>query len=1266
MRRKGLFSILSFALVFCLLFSMPVTFFASDSKLSDAGATSGSTGDCTWSLNGSVLTISGNGAMGDRFQWMEDTSWNTDITDVIVSEGVTSIGRWAFSGCESLTNVSIGASVTSIGDFAFEGCKSLTSINIPDSVTSIGRGSFENCTSLTSILFPNSLTNIDMEAFAECVSLTNVKLPDSVASIGSSSFRYCTNLVSVTFGKGLTRIDGDLFSDCNKLMSITVSDTNSTYSSIDGNLYNKEKTSFIRYAPAKTDSNFTIPNSVTSIKCYAFSQCSNLTDIIIPDSITSIEYCAFSFCTNLTNLIIPESVNSIGRYTFGRCISLTNITIPKRIKTIPFEAFAGCVNLTCVTILDGVTSIAPEAFNFCSSLSSITIPASVTTIDRNVFAHCPNLSDVYYSGDRNEWNKISFERSADKTDLESKNIHYNSSLPYQGVTYSLYADGNPNKIYFGETKEFFVRGVNKSAALVDYYPNGGLSWKSSNSDVISIVSNDEHFSKVKLKANAIGNSNISLFVNGKMVYTFTVSVYDLNSGFVSGSLYHNSNRIDGIEVDFNSDWFFNDSKTYNHNLAQLCSQILYEGYQNKSENNKLNLDKWDIEITLNELGFKTQSGYVFKKGAGRDEEDYYIFTRPISKGGKAYHLVFVGCIGSNGRQWNSNFDPLGLESETNYSHTDPTYNNVNHYGFNDAKNYVYNNLADYLDTYGYTKENTIILLTGHSRGAAAANLIGAKLMDDNDRVSPEHLFTYTFATPNCTKNVDQKSGKSDSKYNRIFNIVNPTDFVTKVMPHAWGYGRYGTTYTLPSKNNDSKYSSLKKKMMSVYNKLNSASFGETEYNEYKNGEDEVYTIISTMTKYIKNPMELYSNCYQLDHTTLTPYHYFQEGLCPWVNGTKDFGTKFVASSYMIDPLLTPFGTSEIYKKISEFFIDEEMLVRIKTEYQSGAIVYDLMKNGRFADAHKMETYCAFMMGLSSNEVRYDSNYKVRKGLRGSVNCPVDVEVIDKDTGEVVGRIVNNTVDEEIAAKDNSIVMTVDGDEKNYWLPSNGNYDVRLIGNDDGTMDYSMSEVDSDLGEVNRTNFNDVIIETDKTYTCTLIESIPSVLNESESQLKSLIDENDQEVLPDQSFTPDDKVEYTIETNIEGSGTSTESLTVTSGDYVSLTASPYHSDFLGWYQGDTLLSTDAICRFRPTENIILTAKFTEATFLLGDVDDDESVTIIDATYIQRKLASLDNKVFIDNESDADGDGELTIIDATFIQRWLVQLPTNENIGKPSIT
>ena len=136
---------------------------------------------------------------------------DTEITNLIIPNSVTSIGSWAFFGCSDLTSVTIGNSVTSIGDGAFYRCSGLTSVTIPNSVTSIGGSAFESCSGLTSVTIPNSVTSIGDYAFYYCSGLTSVTIPNSVTSIGECAFYGCKSLTSVTIGGGVTSIGESAF-----------------------------------------------------------------------------------------------------------------------------------------------------------------------------------------------------------------------------------------------------------------------------------------------------------------------------------------------------------------------------------------------------------------------------------------------------------------------------------------------------------------------------------------------------------------------------------------------------------------------------------------------------------------------------------------------------------------------------------------------------------------------------------------------------------------------------------------------------------------------------------------------------------------------------------------------------------------------------------------------------------------------------------------------------------------------------------------------
>jgi len=411
------------------------------------------------------------------------------LTSITLPDSVTRIGEMAFSGCHSLTSITLPNSVTSIGegafassgltsvtipdgvtrieDYTFNYCSSLTSVTIPDSVTSIGKMAFFACHSLTDIIIPNGVTSIGTDdpnlgnggIFADCTSLISVTIPNSVTTIGTSAFHSCESLTSITLPDSVTTIGSDAFYGCTSLSAMNVDTGNNVFSSQDGVLYNKDKTTLI-FCPQRKTGALTIPNSVTTIGEGALSGCTDLTSVTIPNSVTIIRDHAFSGCTSLTSVTLPDSVTTIGGggmgRAFSRCTSLSSVTIPNSVTyiaantfedctglstinvdaantvyssqdgvlynkdktiltscpagktgvfTIPDSvtsigsgAFYGCTRLTGITIPTNVTDIGSFAFYGCSRLTGITIPDSVTRIEDYTFCYCTSLTSVTFQG----------------------------------------------------------------------------------------------------------------------------------------------------------------------------------------------------------------------------------------------------------------------------------------------------------------------------------------------------------------------------------------------------------------------------------------------------------------------------------------------------------------------------------------------------------------------------------------------------------------------------------------------------------------------------------------------------------------------------------------------------------------------------------------------------------------------------------------------------------------------------------------------------
>jgi hypothetical protein len=244
----------------------------------------------TATLTGATLTIEGTGDMRDYFNFPFFSNYTP----------------W-FSFRDQIDSVIIRNGVTSIGDYAFDGLGNLATLIIP----------------------PNSVTSIGTNAFAGTRSLTSVVIPHSVTSIGNNAFSG-SGLLYVTIGNGLTTYPSSAFNGCDGLLSIDVSPANTHLSSVDGILFDKAQTTLVRYPQGRPDSSYTIPAGITTIGGSAFSDAVGLTSVIIPNNVTAIGSMAFWGCTGLTSIIIPESVTRIESLVFNGSTNLSRVDFLRR------------------------------------------------------------------------------------------------------------------------------------------------------------------------------------------------------------------------------------------------------------------------------------------------------------------------------------------------------------------------------------------------------------------------------------------------------------------------------------------------------------------------------------------------------------------------------------------------------------------------------------------------------------------------------------------------------------------------------------------------------------------------------------------------------------------------------------------------------------------------------------------------------------------------------------------------------------------------
>ncbi len=351
--------------------------------------------------------------------------------NIIVPDGIESIGDFAFNDHEELLSVILPESITSIGQYAFGGCSRLKNITIYDGVISIDSRAFLNCVNLEKIVLPDSVTSIGDDVFLGCSLLTEIKLSKELKSIGVGTFERCYSLSEVTIPDGVRKIERNAFKNCSNLSYIT------------------------------------IPNSVTSIENEAFLGCVKLVNVTIPDSVISIGKSAFAECTNLNSFRIPKNVNSIGGGAFSSNTVVTmdsdnskfaivdgvlynkslteiitvlgevskNLIIPNGVTTISYSSFIDCNQIETVIIPESVISIKGSAFKGCSNLYSIYIPQSVTSIGSSAFEGCTNLTNVYIPESVTSIGQSVFKNCANLTEIKMPDsITWISDFVFEGCT----------------------------------------------------------------------------------------------------------------------------------------------------------------------------------------------------------------------------------------------------------------------------------------------------------------------------------------------------------------------------------------------------------------------------------------------------------------------------------------------------------------------------------------------------------------------------------------------------------------------------------------------------------------------------------------------------------------------------------------------------------------------------------------------------------------------------------------------------------------
>ncbi len=380
-------------------------------------------GDLRWEISWdgeTVLTISGTGSMYD-YSTPSKTPWYSSrntITKVVIENGATSVGEYAFYGFSKLERVLLPNSIKNISEWAFANCASLEAIVLGSKVENIGDYAFYSCNSLEaitvdennayysndgySVLFNKDKTTlIQYPAGAMRSSYT---VPDSVEAISSNAFSCAKYLANLTIGKNVNDIGADVFSESYALKKINVNALNESFSSDDnGVLFNYDKTVLIQYPLGSAETAYTVPTGVKEICNSAFYGCESLEELTISTGVEIIGSSAFASCVNLAQIVMPDSVKSVGYDAFMDTPYVNDISYAVN-RGAYYEIYVGNVLLYIidagvtsgsyqVTLKDNTSAIAYGAFEY-SYASDVVVPSSVKYLGDGAFAYCQTLLTV--------------------------------------------------------------------------------------------------------------------------------------------------------------------------------------------------------------------------------------------------------------------------------------------------------------------------------------------------------------------------------------------------------------------------------------------------------------------------------------------------------------------------------------------------------------------------------------------------------------------------------------------------------------------------------------------------------------------------------------------------------------------------------------------------------------------------------------------------------------------------------------------------------
>lgn len=1170
-----------------------------------------------------------------KYTILSETDKTCEISDYIGSTAevtipselngytVISIGREAFNGCTSLTSVTIPEDVKSIGGYAFECCSSLTSIIIPDNVRSIGSYAFWNCLSLKSITLPDSMTSIPHSIFRDCISLTNITIPDSVRAIESYAFMNCSSLTSIA-----------------------------------------------------------LPDRVASINYYAFSGCTSLTNIIIPDNVTIIGSCAFEYCTLLKDVYYSGSESDWKKINIGSSNeNLTNATIHYNSKMPP-------------SLIGKQLRFEDEVY-FMNVNDTKEIKAYICD------AYYDNGKIVYENKEPIDSNKLLWSTNGGE---ENKVIRIDQTGKVitlsEGLTYlSAYVMDNSQLsascwIYVGKPNAFAYSTVYDTKQY--YAEDGFYSQTSSISDCVELycsfenkIADELQIIEDKLPLNDLSTVSpitLTATVSGKGLSfsrdsyqnTYTATFDSISAGKTVDDILmlfpHNlslspSGNTYTVTVTLESDSYDTITEKYTFTVENLANKGANEHISFVSSNGAYR-DSKDNRYGQRMVVLKNDVEYKWSKYSSLDFENYYeVVFADVLVGlmdtAQLGHVSLLPVV----KEWVGNYKTI-LSSvstmvEDNYTgYLDVSENAIDKLlkkskyiteGIH-TDDELYQTVVDLFGNTGNVKKITKAFaaidktkqyysffklgvnvtndIVDFVNGASVLN--SYKDMDDEFKAVVNNLYNQIPSSEKKLKdavyhyvNVDSYLGYSEELFNAVRDMAG--DITLDIFKSI--YKKQVVSSLCKVIGNITLKSGVLLSSTSAFSGVSTALGAFTTgwtlgtcvsdilcNNSGKSAEMSKVIAMSEFSPYIINTLNHYESKLYSDRndTAVTEFEYA-------------FAMHKAAQSYIMARTVR---SLEIKR--------DSLIIKLFSRDDYDGLISDILADKQSIENLKCHT--------DDNTATVVSQTKVV-----AIKCPVDVFIYDESGNEVV-RIINN-IKEYVAS---GLSVCVDNDKKYIALPADQNYKIKIVATAQGTMEYFVTEYDTDVQRVRTVVTANIPLCAQRVFTGDIAQEI-GVVPES----YALSYENN--LLPPNNI---------IDSPITGVLLNINTLILSVGESSRLTATVMPADVTNakvrWYSDDpsvaivdengivTSVSAGETTIWVATEDWGYMAACTVTVTpncTAGDINGDGKVNAVDARWILQATSGA--RTLTEEQkiaADVNGDGKINAVDA----RWILQVASGSRV------